>query len=999
MSFIAPAEDLQANNPDAGFIAPQADREAAFQTGQTQGWETMTAAEAMFFAGQLGFTDSVRGITQWAGYREDEMAKEQELLEQLMNHPEYGGRVTAAYYGGMFADPVGWALPVSRLKHFKTVKDFFTKALPLGAVGGAAAGAATYIPEGTESLVGDGEMTRAETSGLGAVLGTAGTPIAVGAGYLAKKAYEPIGEVAWNVLKQPAGASGTVGGLVGYNVSPDATQEDKWRNALIGATLGAGGGATPRLLDKSGVTDDLTGKLGDLIVPNYRMADDFIYALNKFRGVKGTYAKDWDSLVQGVREMPVAERKVLYRMLQDRKFNLDGDDFDFEKLGIASESRAKIQEYGQALVNLGVLDEKTFLKNIDDYLNTSYMKHEGRYEELFDDPMNMLYTSHHMFKMRGKVSDQRQFTKDMWNKGQTPDGTDRNLWEVIDDGKNFRVRRQWFKEEKLQMGEIEDAAYALHKTGSMMGNERALGEFFNDLSQSANVVKPNGFPGGVKVPKQGWGNLGGKTVDQRTWDNIKKFREYSKPGVKSFLFDKYKTANGIWKGLHTIMAPPVHFANIVSSGHMFDMANGDWADVGRAAKDMYQKSDTYNMMVEDGVFGSGIMKELNEGQREVLKMYSQSANGYLKRIGEGPQGLSSAMDWTTKIAKMVKRVGWDLPGQIYQFEDNIWRAALYRTKLNEYLGNGMDMKKARGMAARNAKEFFVDYDQNPPVLNALRQTALPFFSYTYGTMPRLAEVAAKNPAKYAKWAMIYAGLNSIGENMSDTSRYTQEEINKLQEPNPLFGIPGLPDARVDMPDFVADLVAPGSRADQQSKNVERWLPGGKFSMTEDGTGQIPWLPSMTQPSFGVAGAVGWPALGINQFQGTDIPYGQRTEAAIRNLLPNWPGVSIGDTFDTYAQQKVERADSGRPTRFGDDYSPTTARLSNAGIRIEPQDAGKLRSRVKWKYESRIKDIEKQIRKAKRETKYGPGERQRVLNALYAKKRKEQDNMRRRLSGE
>ena len=123
----------------------------------------------------------------------------------------------------------------------------------------------------------------------------------------------------------------------------------------------------------------------------------------------------------------------------------------------------------------------------------------------------------------------------------------------------------------------------------------------------------------------------------------------------------------------------------------------------------------------------------------------------------------------------------------------------------------------------------------------------------------------------------------------------------------MFGIPGLPDARVDMPDFVADLVAPGSRADQQSKNVERWLPGGKFSMTEDGTGQIPWLPSMTQPSFGVAGAVGWPALGINQFQGTDIPYGQRTEAAIRNLLPNWPGVSIGDTFDTYAQQKVERA--------------------------------------------------------------------------------------------
>ena len=622
------------------------------------------------------------------------------------------------------------------------------------------------------------------------------------------------------------------------------------------------------------------------------------------------------------------------------------------------------------------------------------MKHEGRYEDLFDDPLNMLYTSHHMFKMRGKVLD---VDKVQWEKGQKPD--ELGEWELIDTkGDKVRVRRQWTKEEKLQMGEIEDAAYALHKTGQMMGNERALGEFFNDLAQSPSVVKPDGFPGGVKVPKQGWGNLGGKTIDQRTWDNIKKFREYSKPTVRSFLIDKYKTANGIWKGLHTILAPPVHFANVVSSGHMFDMANGDWADVGRAAKDMYQKSDMYNMMAEDGIFGSGMMRELNEGQREVLNTYSQSANAYLKLLGDSPTGMARAMDWTTKIARLVKKVGWDLPGQVYQFEDNIWRAALYRTKLNEYLADGMDMKKARGMAARNAKEFFVDYDQNPPVLNALRQTALPFFSYTYGTIPRLAEVAAKNPAKYAKWAMIYSGLNALGENMSDTSRYTQEQINQLQEPSPLFGIPGLPDARVDMPDFVADLVAPGSTA-QQSLNVERWLPGGKFSMTEGGTGQIPGLPAMVQPSFGVAGAAGWPALGINQFQGTDIPYGQRTQEAVRNLLPNWPGISIGDTFDSYAQQKVERADAGRRTRFGDDYSPTTARLSNAGIRIEPQDAGKLRSRVAWKYENKIKDIDKQIRRARRETKYGPEERKRVLNALYAKKRKEQEKMRRRIRGE
>jgi hypothetical protein len=885
-------------------------------------------------------------------------------------------------------------LPVSRLKHFKTVKDFVTKALPLGAAGGAAAGATGYLPEGTESLVGEGEMTRGEMAGIGSVAGVVGTPVAVGVAKGVKKVYEPIGETAWNILKQPAGAGGTIGGLIGFNVDRDATTEDKWRNAIMGAAIGAGGASMPKLLDSAGVTNDLTGKFGDLIIgEKYKMASDFITAMNKLRGSRGVYAKDWDTLVQGIREMPVEDRKILYRMLDNKKFGLDSGDFDLDKLGIASESREKIKEYGEALVNLGVLDERTFVKYMDYYINNSYMKYETGYNEIFNNSDDMLYGMHHIIRMRGKISDPSKFSKAQWEKGQTPDGTDRELWEVIEGDGKFRVRRQWFKEEKLAMGEIEDAAYAMHKTGRMLSNERSLGEFFNDLANSAEVVKPDGFAGGVKVPK-GFGNLTGKTVDQRTWNNLKKFREFQKEGTAQWLFDKYKTANGVWKGFHTIMNPAVHFANVVSSGHMFDLANGDWADVGRAARDMYQDNDMYKQMVEDGVFGAGIMTELNEGQREVLKAYSTSGSAYIKMIGDSPNGLARAMDWTTKMAKLIKKVGWDIPGQVYQFEDNIWRAALYRTKLNLYLDNGMPMAKARGMAARDAKEYFVDYDNNPPVLNALRQTALPFFSYTYGTLPKLAEVAAKNPAKYAKWAMIYYGLNALGENMSDTPRRRQERINELQEKNPLFGVPGLPNARVDMPDVIADRVHPGSR-DQQSLNIERWLPGGKFSMTEGGTGQIPFLPEMLQPSGGVAGAVGWPLIGVNQFQGTEVPEGQRTQEILRNLFPNWQGIKFGN-FDTYAEQKVRRADSGKKSQFGDDYSPLTARLSNAGIRIEPQNIGKMESRIEWKYEERIANIDKQIRKAKRETKYTKEERERVLESLYAKRRKEQDAMKRRL---
>ena len=1002
MPFFAPDKD-QPLNGGSGWTAPRADREEQFNNPQPE----MSAWDARFFAGGLGFKDSVRGVTQWAGYREDEMAAEEAQLKELMANPEYGGSVKAAYYAGLVADPVGWFLPVSRIKHFNTVRKFFTQGVPLGAASGGVAGATGYVDETQPSLFPEEYKTgwggymidpppeqesrsRMDNAILGTGAGAVLGPAAAGIGKGIKKVYEPVGEAAWNVLKHPSGASGTIGGLVGYNAERDATFEEKIQNAIMGASLGAGAGSATKFTDSVGITDNWTEAFGDAIVPYYKMADGYIHAMNRFRGRKGIYAKDWETLVSGVREMPLADRKVLYRMLQEKQFGLDTDDFDYEKLGVSSEARAKIQEYGQALVNLGVLDNRTFTKNIDDYLATSYHKHEAAKME---EPLDMLYNAHHMFKMRGRVEN---ISKAQWDAGQRPD--DVGEWEWIEDlaGGMAKVRRQWTKEEKLSMGEIEDAAYALQKTGRQMSHERALGELFRELADTGDVIVRNADPTKhYKIPKNGmWGDLGGQYVTPRTWNNLKKLREFQKDSTMSKWASRYKVANGIWKGLHTIVAPPVMFANVVSSGHMFDMADGNWADVGRAARNMYNKDDDWAQMVEDGVFGSGYMRELDEGQREILKIYSQNG-GYL-RIGDGPDGLSSAMDFTTKMARKMKEVVWDNPGKFYQLGDNIWRAALYRTKLDELRKAGVDEMTARGMAAKQAKEFFVDYDQNPPLLNGLRQTFLPFFSYTYGTMPRLAEIAAKNPAKYAKWGIIYAGLNQIGENTSGYSEREMEEIGNLVEPNPMMGVPGMPNARVMQPEAVSNAVAPG--LPPQSLNAERLFPGGKLTMSEGGTGQIPFLPDMLQPGGGVAGAIGWPMLGINQFQGTNIPEGGKLDATIKNLLPNWEGLEFGD-FKSYAEQKVDRADSGKTTKYKDDYSPLTARLSNAGIRIEPMDAGKMAGRIKLSYQKRIKDVKKRISALKRETGIDDATKERLINEQYAKVRKLQEAMQRRLKGE
>ena len=942
-------------------------------------------AEALFWLGGMGMNDSVRGAAQqvnkWTDGDSSILEKQQEKIEMLLEH--YGAPAYAAYYGGMAADPVGWALPVSRLKHIKTFKDFATKFLPQAAGSGAVAGGLSYIPEGSQSLVGDGDMTRMEMAGLGAVANTALSPVAVGVGKAVKGMYEPVGDAAWKALKHPSGSGTAIGGLVGYNVEPDATQEDKLKNMALGAALGGASFTIPKAVDKMAGTE-WSDALGKAIVPNFKLADDMIFAMNRFRGRKSIYADEWESVLKGIREMPLNDRKVMYRMLQDRNMGIGTEDFDFDKLGVTSESRAIIKEYGEALVNLGLLDERTFTKNIDDYLHTSYVKHEWT---MPTDPVDNLRASQHMFKMRGKVE---SFDKAAFLRGQRPD--DLGEWEVITDGGgSFRVRRQWTKEEKLSFGEIEDAGYAMMKTGMMMSHERSLGELFKELAQSPNVVIPNGP---VTVPKNGnWGALAGKNVSQETWDQLKKYREYTGPTAMNLWINRYKKANAIWKGMKTIVSAPVHFANFVSSGHMFDMANGDWADVGRAARSMYKQDDAFKQMKEDGIFGSTFVQQLQEGKNEILQMYGNDAGGYI-RIGDGPNGLANAMDWTTRLLRKAKGSTWDNLGKIYQYEDNIWRAALYQTKLKEGLANGMGEMKARGWAARQAKEFFVDYDQNPPVLNALRHTFLPFFSYTYGIMPRLAEVAAKNPAKYMKWAGIYAGMNMFGEYTSGEKDWALNEVKSLVRDNPMMGMPWMPNSRVTLPQTLSEGIAPDSN-DIQSLNTERWMPGGTFSLSEGGTGQVPFLPEATQPSGGLAGAIGWPILGVNQFQGTDIPEGKKLEAAVRNVLPNWSGLNIGG-IRSWAEQKEQRADSGETSKYQDDYSPLSARFSNAGIRVEPLNPSKLKSRIKLKYDKKIGAIMKEIRRIKKERSYSDDEKQNRLKEQREKRREIIEDMRRAL---
>ena len=129
---------------------------------------------------------------------------------------------------------------------------------------------------------------------------------------------------------------------------------------------------------------------------------------------------------------------------------------------IANENRAKVTEYMDHLVDLGVLDSNVAARNVDDYLRTTYKKHEVS-KNFVEEYSGSMFA----FRNRGNVRDVDTSTLKL----SEPDefGVQRVLsdhdnlddlgpWELLKDrGDVATVRRQWTKDEKLKMGEITDA--------------------------------------------------------------------------------------------------------------------------------------------------------------------------------------------------------------------------------------------------------------------------------------------------------------------------------------------------------------------------------------------------------------------------------------------------------------------------------------------------------------------------------------------------------------
>jgi len=981
----------------------------------------------------MGTTDSIRGGAQILDIKEDEMKAQQAKLNA--NLEQYGAAAWAAYIGGLLIDPVAWAIPMSRLKHLTNLsklKDMgmagkVANTAGYGALGGGIAGGLSYVDEEQDSLLTDGKLEGWKGRGEQALYGVVGGGV-LGGGVTAasaKLANSGAGEKAWQALGRTPEVGlgvtgGALGGFAGYHsgineqtepLLGDMVSEEfvesgsysKWRNALMGATAGAGAGFT------MGVAKP------HWFVPDYMRPEELLHAKAKVKPmatkIKGLSTKADIEVERTLKakdgtitKIPqkISERDLISEIMY--KTVNEGPEVAQKLMGqtdiqevmqklitkdpkliqamtqTTGEVNKVIKELGEELVDNGLLDQRIWAKNQDKYIHRTYSKHgaanktvsEGGYGVIGDE-----------FMARGNVRE--GMTDDSWAKlrKQEPDAG----WEKWDsyakDG-TFTVRRDYDAAERMAMGENMDLLDAFNNTGRLLAHDLSAGNYMQELSKLKTVssdVATKGIANPVKLNPNA-----PRSIDVR---DTRASKSSTPPDVGEIKYNHdVKVPNERRYGkLHNFMSNIMMYDFGVTN-----LGAKKWVYLAQSARDLTSKSGKMSKDAEEalarGVFQTNLTEELSEGAGSatlrssrgevVKKMFDRFG-----RDGENAQTLTdNAMKGTTDMLRKAKGKSYDYMAKAYAFEDNVFRLAMYKAEKEKLIQSGMIDSMASDRAASKAREWFVDYSRQTPALQVMKNLPLPFFSYTYGIVPRLAETAVKHPLKIAKWASVGYLLNEAGAYGSkDTLENIKEEERVMGELNDMYSGIGVRN-KIRLPDMLNPFSENG---DSAYLDITRAIPGGMpFSANRGGVGQVPFLPESMQPGFGALGGALYPMLGIDQFRGKDIPEGERLEAFARNFTPNVPmgeilGKLTGGVVDpdsipglpsTYAGNKIALAEAGQGSRYKDEHTPGTAWAAGFGAKVTPNNESKNRQRIRFKYDAKIDTVESQIRRLKTKRREG-----------------------------
>ena len=501
--------------------------------------ETYTEAEAYAHAAWLGFSDTGRGVLQIAGVAEEGMKEDKEVLKAL--EKKYGAGITATYIGGMIADPVSWIIPVAKAR---TIGKLAWEGAKWGGVAGALGYVDEEAGYGLDILPEKQSRSANFISGVvsGAVVAPVFGKAIQGAGKIKDLVMRKNAD---EIFDNPIAALGELGEapssmaqkIKNAYVKPfqrgDSSDKDRtnWAHRAVfanpglfigGATGGGLGGAQEQGSPAAnifgwtvaGAAMGATGfrAVGALNFGKKTSTDNFMGRMAKGEGKVATVmanafienhglkAKFSDvikmkednfadtnnigyqflDIAEQMAKLKPEESKLLYQFLDGR---LEKTDLTPDLLTLGVEGRKAITEAGQRLVDVGALDRDVWLKNLNSYIHRSYIKHlpEGKRDSAWkqiwgNDNIRLMADE---LRMRGI---KKEFVRpktgaDDWIKAKVAEG-----WEHLGQvGKKDAFRYDYTPAQRAEMGEIENASYAMLETGKLYTNDIATLGLYNDV--------------------------------------------------------------------------------------------------------------------------------------------------------------------------------------------------------------------------------------------------------------------------------------------------------------------------------------------------------------------------------------------------------------------------------------------------------------------------------------------------------------------------------------
>ena len=394
-----------------------------------------TEVDAVAWAAWMGTLDTVRGVKQLVGWSAQEEA-DQRLLNELMEHPEWGGSVKAAWMGGMILDPVGWVIPFAKVRTIG-------KMAVAGAAWGGTAGYLGYVDENTsdrwtqalagaatvgilapavskggqkisqfvakrkaKDLTSDPHATIREFTGSNPETITGKvkkffiepyqTSISKYYDFTHKYLYQPVFD---NPIPSIVGAGA---GFATWNFADDFISSTVDREeeegdldtgslsqALIGVAgilaAGLSGKGAKYLIDETKLGGKAAHWFGRTFIERYNLPTEYTNMIDKIFMDVSSREQEFLRIASTLGKQPASIKRLVYEFLDGRaRLDPKGKLIDpatgkklikeVDKLSV--EAQTLIKDLGRDMVDAGLITEKTWQSNLNKYVHRTYIAKE-----------------------------------------------------------------------------------------------------------------------------------------------------------------------------------------------------------------------------------------------------------------------------------------------------------------------------------------------------------------------------------------------------------------------------------------------------------------------------------------------------------------------------------------------------------------------------------------------------------------------------------------------